>query len=118
MNFLTPLFLLGALAVAGPILYHLVRRATRERVPFSSLLFLEPSPPRVSQRHRVEHWLLLLLRCLALLVLALGFARPFLPESPAADPTANPPRRIVVLLDRSASMRREAALRSLPVMAQ
>jgi hypothetical protein len=107
MNFLTPLFLLGALAVAGPILYHLVRRATRERVPFSSLLFLEPSPPRVSQRHRVDHWLLLLLRCLALLVLALGFARPFLPESPAADPTANPPRRIVVLLDRSASMRRE-----------
>ncbi len=107
MNFLTPLFLLGALAVAGPILYHLVRRATRERVRFSSLLFLEPSPPRVSQRHRVEHWLLLLLRCLALLVLALGFARPFLPESPAADPTANPPRRIVVLLDRSASMRRE-----------
>ena len=107
MNFLTPLFLLGALAVAGPIVYHLVRRATRERLPFSSLLFLEPSPPRVSHRHRVEHWLLLLLRCLALLVLALGFARPFLPESPAADPTANPPRRIVVLLDRSASMRRE-----------
>ncbi len=107
MNFLTPLFLLGALAVAGPILYHLVRRATRERVPFSSLLFLEPSPPRVSQRHRVEHLLLLLLRCLALLVLALGFARPFLPESPAVDPTANPPRRIVVLLDRSASMRRD-----------
>ncbi|MFZ9746776.1 MAG: BatA domain-containing protein, partial [Opitutaceae bacterium] len=106
MNFLTPLFLLGALAVAGPIVYHLVRRATRERVRFSSLLFLEPSPPRVSQRHRVEHWLLLLLRCLALLVLALGFARPFLPESPAADPTADPPRRLVVLLDRSASMRR------------
>jgi len=107
MNFLTPLFLLGALAVAGPILYHLVRRATRERVRFSSLLFLEPSPPRVSHRHRVEHWLLLLLRCFALLVLALGFARPFLPESPAADPSATPPRRVVVLLDRSASMRRE-----------
>ena len=107
MNFLTPLFLLGVLAVAGPIIYHLVRRSTRERVTFSSLLFLEPSPPRVSQRHRVEHWLLLLLRCLALLVLALGFARPFLPESPAADPAATPPRRIVVLLDRSASMRRE-----------
>ena len=34
MNFLAPLFLIGALAVAGPVIYHLVRRTTRERLPF------------------------------------------------------------------------------------
>lgn len=45
MTFLTPLFLLGTLAVAGPILFHLVRRATRDRTPFSSLEFLRAAPP-------------------------------------------------------------------------
>ena len=72
MNFLAPLFLIGALAVAGPVIYHLVRRTTRERLPFGSLLFLQPSPPRLSQRHRFEHILLLILRCLALALLALS----------------------------------------------
>lgn len=107
MNFLAPLFLLGGLALAAPILYHLVRRTTRDRTVFSSLMFLQPSPPRISKRHRFEHLLLLLLRCAALALLALGFSRPFLTQSPIDDPTAERPRRIVVLVDTSASMRRE-----------
>ena len=37
MSFLTPLFLLGGLAIVGPILYHLVRRTTKEKQRFSSL---------------------------------------------------------------------------------
>lgn len=106
MNFLSPLFLLGALAVAGPILYHLVRRQTRARVRFSSLLFLTPSAPRIAQRRRVEDLLLLLLRCLAVGLLALGFARPFLREPPPADPAVTPGRRVVLLVDTSASLRR------------
>lgn len=107
MSFLTPLFLLGGLAIVGPILYHLVRRTTREKQRFSSLMFLLPSPPRLSNRKRLEHWLLLLLRCAALALLALGFARPFLRQAPVDDPTAAQPKRIVVLLDTSASMRRD-----------
>ena len=107
MNFLTPLFLLGGLAIAGPIIYHLVRRTTRDKTTFSSLMFLLPSPPRLSKRHRLEHILLLLLRCAALALLALGFARPFLKQAPIIDPTAAQPKRIVVLVDTSASMRRD-----------
>ena len=107
MNFLTPLFLLGGLAVAAPIVFHLVRRATREKQIFSSLMFLLPSPPRLSRRHRLEHLLLLLLRCAALALLALGFARPFLRQAPVDDPTAAQPKRIAVLVDTSASMQRE-----------
>ncbi len=107
MSFLTPLFLLGGLAIAAPILYHLIRRSTRERTIFSSLMFLQPSPPRISKRHRLEHILLLLLRCAALALLALGFARPFLKDFSLADPGATQPRRIALLLDVSASMRRE-----------
>jgi hypothetical protein len=106
MNFLTPLFLLGGLAIAGPIIFHLIKRTTRERTVFSSLMFLLPTPPRLSKRSRLEHWLLLLLRCLALGLLALGFSRPFFKQTPLEDPTASPPKRIVVLVDVSASMRR------------
>jgi hypothetical protein len=106
MSFLTPLFLLGALAIAAPILYHLIRRTTRERKIFSSLMFLLPSPPRISRRHRLENIPLLLLRCAALALLAFGFARPFLKESPVVDPTGAEPRRTAILLDVSASMRR------------
>src|SRR5438045_9337227 len=109
MSFLTPLFLLGGLAIAGPIIFHLVRRATREKTRFSSLMFLLPSPPRISKRHRLQHILLLILRCVALALLALGFARPFLREASLDDPTAAPPKRVVVLVDTSASMRRAGA---------
>src|SRR6185295_57102 len=45
MSFLAPLFALGALAIIGPILFHLIRRTTREVTPFSTLMFLRPSPP-------------------------------------------------------------------------
>lgn len=107
MSFLTPFFLVGGLAIAGPIIFHLVRRATRERTVFSSLMFLLPSPPRLSKRHRFEHLLLLLLRCLALALLAFGFARPFLRQAPIDDPTVAQPKRVVVLVDTSASMRRD-----------
>jgi hypothetical protein len=124
MSFLAPFFLLGGAAIALPVIYHLIRRTTRERTVFSSLMFLLPSPPRLSKRSRLEHILLLLLRCLALALLALGFARPFFRQAPLADPTAAQPRRVVVLVDTSASMRRtgvwaaareqaEAALRGL-----
>jgi hypothetical protein len=107
MNFLAPFFLLGGLAIAGPIIYHLVRRATREKTRFSSLMFLLPSPPKLSKRHRLEHILLLILRCAALALLAFGFARPFIRQSPINDPTAAQPKRVVLLVDTSASMRRD-----------
>lgn len=109
MSFLTPLFLLGALAIAGPIIYHLIRRTTRERTVFSSLMFLLPSPPRISRRHRLDNILLLILRCAALALLALGFARPFFTQAPINDPTAAQPKRTVLLIDTSASMRRDGA---------
>ena len=105
MSFLAPLFLLVSLAVGLPVVFHLIRRTTRERKIFSSLMFLLASPPRLTQRNRLEHLLLLLLRCLAIFCLAFGFARPFLNE-PTALPAAADGKRILLLVDDSASMRR------------
>jgi hypothetical protein len=106
MSFLTPLYLLGALAVGLPILFHLIRRTPRGRQIFSSVMFLAPSPPRITRRSRIEHWLLLCLRGLAICLLAAAFARPFWREQSAADAAERNGRWIAVLLDTSASMRR------------
>lgn len=106
MNFLAPLFLLGALAVGLPVVFHLIRRTTRERTVFSSLMFLLPTPPRLTRRSRLEHLLLLALRCLVLCLLAFGFARPFLQRAVTPDPPSATARRLVLLVDTSASMRR------------
>ncbi len=106
MSLLAPLFLLGALAVALPVIFHLIRRTSREKTLFSSLMFLLQSPPRLTRRSRLEHVLLLLLRCSVLCLLALGFARPFFRHPIRAEPAAERPRKLVVLLDTSASMKR------------
>jgi hypothetical protein len=106
MSFLAPLFLLGGLAIGLPVVFHLIRRTTSERTPFSSLMFLNPSPPRLTRRSRLEHLLLLALRCLVLLLLATGFARPFLRKPMATNEASPDSRRTIILLDTSASMKR------------
>src|SRR6185503_16831354 len=106
MSFLAPLFLLGAAALALPILFHLIRRSSREKITFSSLMFLQQTPPRLTRKSRLEHILLLLLRCLVLCLLALGFARPFIKKAISDDTSSAGAKKIVVLVDTSASMRR------------
>ena len=106
MTFLAPLFLLGGLAIVGPIIVHLIRRSTKEQTPFSSLMFLQPTPPRVTRRSRLENLWLLLLRCLVILLLALSFGRPFIQQAAEPPVSADARKRAVILVDTSASMKR------------
>ncbi|MGV3486380.1 MAG: BatA domain-containing protein [Planctomycetaceae bacterium] len=106
MSFLAPLYVLGALGIGFPIVFHLIRRQPRGQQRFSSLMFLKPTPPTLTRRSRLDHWPLLLLRALALILLAAAFARPFL-RSPLAEADSVPGKRIVMLIDTSASMRRD-----------
>jgi hypothetical protein len=107
MGFLAPWFVVAGLAAVGlPILFHMLRRTPRGRMPFSAVMFLVPSPPRLTRRSRIENWPLLLLRGLILLLLALAFGRPFLRQWLERTPEAPRGERVVVLLDNSASMRR------------
>src|SRR6188508_3042846 len=101
MSMLVPLYLAGLTALALPIIYHLVRRTPRGRQDFSSLMFLAPTPPRLTRRSRLDHLLLLALR-----LLAVAFARPFLREEAALSMTDLAGRRVALLVDTSASMRR------------
>lgn len=106
MNFLSPWFLIGAAAIALPVIFHLVRQRIRKRQLFSSLMFLKPTPPKVKRRTRLEHLLLLALRCLILLLLAAAFARPFFKHPPEAAENREAGEIVAVLLDTSASMQR------------
>ena len=105
MSFLYPLFLAGIAAVALPIILHMIRRQTRKRVTFSSLMFLRTTVPRFKNRSHLENLPLLILRCIILCLLAFAFSRPFFPRDDG-DKQVAPARRIVLLIDTSASMRR------------
>lgn len=105
MSFLYPLLLAGIAAIGVPIVLHMIRRHTRKRVTFSSLMFVRTTAPRLRNRSRVENLPLLILRCLLLILLAVAFARPlFSRQEPETVVPAG--RRVVLLVDTSASMRR------------
>src|SRR5687767_3954808 len=105
MSFLTPLFLLGAAALAAPILVHLVRRTRARRVQFPALVFIRQVPQRTIRRRTLHNLLLLILRCLAILLIVIAFTRPFFFGGSAAKETSSA-GATVVLLDSSLSMRR------------
>lgn len=77
MSFLFPAFLIGALAVAVPIVLHLLRREADIRIPFSAVRFLRRAPVEVASRRRLRELILLALRVSAVALLAIAFARPF-----------------------------------------
>lgn len=100
MAFLSPLFLVGAFAVAIPIAVHLLKRHPEARVKFSAVHLLRMAPVEHASRRRLRELLLLTLRVAALLLLALAFARPFLVSGSAVAA----PGTTIVVLDTSLSM--------------
>src|SRR5262249_18741029 len=86
--------------------FHLIRQMPRGEVPFSSLMFLSPTPPKLTRRSRLDHILLLILRGTVLCLLALGFTRPFWRQAAQVNFDDVERRRIAVLVDTSATMRR------------
>jgi hypothetical protein len=76
MTFLAPWMLLGSLAASVPIILHFFYRAKYRPVPWGAMKFLKLSVEQTSRRLKFQEWLLLLLRVLAMLLLALALARP------------------------------------------
>ncbi len=99
MSLLLPAFLAAGLCVAVPLMLHFLRRRSTERVAFPSLRFLSPNILQESKRHRIRRWLVLLLRCLAILLVVLAFCRPFFNDQRPLQGTA-----VVVVVDDSFSM--------------
>ncbi|HXC26181.1 MAG TPA: BatA domain-containing protein [Gemmatimonadaceae bacterium] len=106
MGLLSPWFLVGLGALAAPILVHLIQKERKDAIPFPSLMFLEHVPYQSVRRQQIRNWLLFLLRCLAMILLVLAFARPFFASRNASAASVLPDggRDIVIALDRSYSM--------------
>ncbi|HEY7491499.1 MAG TPA: BatA domain-containing protein [Candidatus Tectomicrobia bacterium] len=104
MSFLYPAFLLGTLAAAVPVVIHLIyrRRALVHRFP--AVRFLLLADKRTARKFRVQQWLLLALRVLAILLLAFVLARPRLLGGGVQAAAALPAQATVILVDNSLSM--------------
>jgi hypothetical protein len=78
LTFLTPLMLAGAVLIAAPIILHLVMKQQPKHFIFPALRFLQQRNDVNQRKLKLRHLLLLLLRCAAILFLALALARPSL----------------------------------------
>ena len=105
LAFLAPLFLVGLGFLFWPVLVHLVQKDRKEVVEFPSLMFLRRVPYKSTRRRKIRHWLLLLMRLAALTALVAAFSRPFLDREDLALAGGPVAREVVILLDRSYSMR-------------
>ncbi|MDO8680425.1 MAG: BatA domain-containing protein [Acidobacteriota bacterium] len=117
VSFLSPLFLIGALAAAVPILLHLFHRRTEVVIDFPAVSLLTRAPIEQHRRRRLREIVLLVLRIAALVLLAVSFARPYV--AGAIAPESAPVT--VVVADTSMSLSapgqiervREAALNAI-----
>lgn len=100
LSFLSPLFLIGAVAAAIPILLHLFHRKTEIVVDFPAVRLLTRVPVQQHRRRQLRELILLALRVAALVLLALSFARPYFLG--AAAPETAP--LTIVAVDTSMSM--------------
>ena len=97
--------LAGLAALAVPVAVHLLRSRKFRRADLGTLRFLRQAIQETARWQRLRERLLLLSRLLAVLLLTLLFARPFVPRrADAGQATAD----AVILLDRSGSTRGRA----------
>jgi hypothetical protein len=96
-----------AAAAAGlvllPVVIHLLNRRRYRRVRWAAMRFLQSATQRSARRMLIEHWLLLTLRMLILLLIGLALARPFIPAGAGVVFGASRAHHIL-LLDNSRSM--------------
>ncbi len=94
---LHPLLLWGLAAVAVPILIHLLLRTRPKPRPWGAMRWLQLAAQAASRRWRLTNLLLLILRCLAVALLALGVARLSIPGLGGGD-------HLVVAVDTTVGM--------------
>lgn len=102
MNFLYPLFLIAASAIAIPIIIHLFNFKKYKKVLFPDIRFLRELHEQTQKHSKLKHLLILASRILALLFLVLAFAQPFFNKD--RDKMNQAPKAVSIYLDNSFSM--------------
>ncbi len=104
MSFLNPLFLIGALTAAVPILLHLIKREHARKIEFPTLMFLRRISKKTIRYQKLRHLLLLLLRILAFMFLVFAFMRPYRERTHAEAAVGRVTSAHIIAVDNSMSM--------------
>lgn len=106
MQFVYPQFLWALLAIALPILIHLLNFRRVKTIYFSQVRLLKEVKAETQTYKRIREWLILLSRIGAIVFLVLAFAQPFIP-SPNRKNIQNAGNLASIYLDNSFSMQNE-----------
>lgn len=109
MTLLNPTLLAAAVGVLVPIAIHLFGRPRPRRVRFPSLRLLRVAHRERRSRSRLQRLLALILRCAALVLLALALSLP-VTDARRLSGLGRPAGRTAVVIDVSASMRDGAGI--------
>jgi len=96
-------FLFAGLAAIIPVVLHMINRQRAKELPFSTLRFLRISVEKTRRRRRIQDVFLMLLRMAALVLIALGLAKPTL-TSLKSLLGGGASSAVAIILDNSASM--------------
>jgi Aerotolerance regulator N-terminal len=101
VGFLTPLMLLGILAVAVPIAIHLIGRRRAKVVRFAALEFLLATRRRTARRFALRERLLLAVRILLCATIPLAISKPFASCQRRGPAVERGPQAAVLIIDDS-----------------
>lgn len=103
MSFLNPIFLFALLTVAVPLLIYLLNIRKPKKIRFSTLAFFDSLKTTALKRIKIKRWLLLAIRCCAILFLVLAVSRPFLPPEIGWG-SGNEPKVVAIIIDNGPKM--------------
>ena len=103
MAFAHPEILWGLWGLAIPVIIHLLNFRRYRKVAFSQVAFLQELQRETRSTQAIRHWLVLLMRLLAVAALVLAFAQPYLPAAEADDEMASG-NVVALYIDNSPSM--------------
>src|SRR3954468_5149076 len=91
----------GALAMAVPVIIHILNRRRFKTVTWAAMEFLLRAMRKNRQRLRFEQWMLLATRCLLVLLLGMALARPLSCENAATAIVGGRTGSSVFIIDNS-----------------
>lgn len=101
LHFQHPVFLYGFFAIAVPILIHLFNFRRYRTVYFSNVKLLKDIQQKTKRESQLQHLIVLMLRILAISMLVLAFAQPYIPRDTSEKSSSN---LVTIYVDNSFSM--------------
>ena len=104
MTFLSPSILWALFAVSIPLIIHLISLRQTKLEEFSSLRFIKLLEHKTIRSLKINQWLLVFLRTIAILCIILIFSRPLIKGNAVNNFVGDIESRAIILIDNSASM--------------